>query len=108
MRLGASESITKPDTAIRRAYGNEHIQERHRHRYEVANSIRPDLDKAGLIISATTPDGSLVEACEWPGHPWGLGVQFHPEFKSRPTKAHPIFKAFVAECITFAKERQNR
>jgi CTP synthase len=108
MRLGASESVTKPDTAIRRAYGSEHILERHRHRYEVANVVRPDLEKAGLVISATTPDGSLVEACEWPGHPWGLGVQFHPEFKSRPTKAHPIFKAFVAECVAYAGRRPKR
>ena len=105
MRLGASESVTKADTAIRRAYGSEHIFERHRHRYEVANLVRDDLAKAGLLISATTPDESLVEACEWPNHRWGLGVQFHPEFKSRPTKANPIFKAFIAECVITAKAR---
>ena len=105
MRLGASESVTKADTAIRRAYGSEHIFERHRHRYEVANVVRGDLAKAGLLISATTPDESLVEACEWPNHRWGLGVQFHPEFKSRPTKANPIFKAFIAECVATAKAR---
>jgi len=108
MRLGASESVTKPETAIRRAYGTEHIFERHRHRYEVANVVRTDLEKAGLVISATTPDASLVEACEWPDHPWGLGVQFHPEFKSRPTKAHPIFKAFIAECVAGAKTKAAR
>ncbi|MFA5851176.1 MAG: CTP synthase [Spirochaetales bacterium] len=108
MRLGASESVTKADTAIRRAYGSEHIVERHRHRYEVANVVRGDLTKAGLVISATTPDESLVEACEWPNHRWGLGVQFHPEFKSRPTKAHPIFKAFIAECVVTAKARIER
>ena len=108
MRLGASESLTKPETGMRRAYGAEHIQERHRHRYEVANSIRSDLEAGGLVISATTPDGSLVEACEWPDHPWGLGVQFHPEFKSRPTKANPLFKAFVAECVVAAKSRAGR
>ena len=106
MRLGASESLTKADTAIRRAYGAEHIVERHRHRYEVANAFRKDLEKAGLVIAATTPDDSLVEACEWPNHPWGLGVQFHPEFKSRPTKAHPIFRAFITECAARAKARQ--
>ena len=108
MRLGASESLTKADTAIRRAYGAEHIVERHRHRYEVANAFRKDLEKAGLVIAATTPDDSLVEACEWPNHPWGLGVQFHPEFKSRPTKAHPIFRAFITECAAMAKVRQTR
>lgn len=99
MRLGASESTTRPDTGIRKAYGTETIVERHRHRYEVDNKARAELEKAGLVVSATTPDGSLVESCEWPGHPWGMGVQFHPEFKSRPTKAHPLFKAFVAQCL---------
>ena len=108
MRLGASESLTKPETGMRRAYGAEHIQERHRHRYEVANAVRDDLEAGGLVISATTPDGSLVEACEWPDHPWGLGVQFHPEFKSRPTKANPLFKAFIAECVVAAKARAGR
>jgi CTP synthase len=100
MRLGASESITRPGTGIRRAYGSDAIVERHRHRYEVDNKARPELEKAGLVVSATTPDGSLVESCEWPGHPWGVGVQFHPEFKSRPTKAHPLFKSFVAQCLS--------
>lgn len=108
MRLGASESVTKPETAIRRAYNAEHIQERHRHRYEVTNTARSEIEAAGLVIAATTPDGSLVEACEWPDHPWGLGVQFHPEFKSRPTRAHPLFKAFVAECVLKSKEKAAR
>jgi len=99
MRLGANESVTKPDTKIRKAYGTEKIVERHRHRYEVANTTRPELEAKGLTISATTPDGELVEACEWNDNPWGVGVQFHPEFKSRPTKAHPLFKAFIAECV---------
>jgi CTP synthase len=96
MRLGASTSKLVDNTAIRRAYGTGTISERHRHRYEVANTARPDLVAAGLLVSATTPDGTLVETCEWPGHPWGLGVQFHPEFKSRPTRAHPLFQAFIA------------
>ena len=99
MRLGANDSVTKPDTKIRKAYGAEKIVERHRHRYEVANTARPELEAKGLTISATTPDGELVEACEWNDNPWGVGVQFHPEFKSRPTKAHPLFKAFIAECV---------
>lgn len=99
MRLGASESVTRADTNMRRAYGTERILERHRHRYEVANAARGEIEARGLCVSATTPDGDLVEACEWKDHPWGLGVQFHPEFKSRPTKAHPLFKAFIAECV---------
>ncbi len=98
MRLGASESKTKEGSAIRRAYGTESILERHRHRYEVSNAFKGNLEAAGLVVAATTPDGCLVEACEWPNHPWGLGVQFHPEFKSRPTQAHPLFAAFIAAC----------
>jgi CTP synthase len=98
MRLGASESKTREGSAIRRAYGTESIFERHRHRYEVSNAFKERLEAAGLIVAATTPDGFLVEACEWPNHPWGLGVQFHPEFKSRPTRAHPLFAAFIAAC----------
>ena len=98
MRLGASESKTREGSAIRRAYGTESIFERHRHRYEVSNAFKDRLEAAGLIVAATTPDGCLVEACEWPNHPWGLGVQFHPEFKSRPTRAHPLFAAFIAAC----------
>jgi CTP synthase len=99
MRLGASESVTKSDSAIRRAYGSERIMERHRHRYEVSNALRPELEAAGLKVTATTLDGALVEACEWPDHPWSIGVQFHPEFKSRPMKAHPIFRDFVAASL---------
>jgi len=98
MRLGASESKTREGSAIRRAYGTESIFERHRHRYEVSNAFKDRLEASGLIVAATTPDGCLVEACEWPNHPWGLGVQFHPEFKSRPTRAHPLFAAFIAAC----------
>jgi len=108
MRLGASESKTLTGTAIRRAYGAERIMERHRHRYEVANALKHELASAGLVLSATTPDGSLAEACEWPDHPWGLGVQFHPEFKSRPTAAHPLFAAFVAQCREYRRRRQPR
>jgi CTP synthase len=98
MRLGASESKTKEGSAIRKAYGTESILERHRHRYEVSNAFKGNLEAAGLVVAAITPDGFLVEACEWPNHPWGLGVQFHPEFKSRPTQAHPLFAAFIAAC----------
>jgi CTP synthase len=73
--------------------------ERHLHRNDDAKTARPELEAKGLTISATTTDGELVEACEWNDNPWGVGVQFHPEFKSRPTKAHPLFKAFIAECV---------
>ncbi|MDX9784608.1 MAG: CTP synthase [Spirochaetia bacterium] len=105
MRLGSSESKIREGSSMRRAYETESIFERHRHRYEVSNAFRDKLEAAGLIVAATTPDGCLVEACEWPEHPWGLGVQFHPEFKSRPTKAHPLFAAFIAASRSCAKTR---
>jgi CTP synthase len=95
MRLGAYEAVTKAGSFIRAAYGTEQISERHRHRYEVNNDIRQELETHNLTISATTPNGELVEACEWPEHPWSVGVQFHPEFKSRPTSPHPLFREFI-------------
>jgi CTP synthase len=98
-RLGKSESILKEGTLIRKIYGSESIWERHRHRYEVSNAYRADLERTGLSISALTPDGSLVEAVEWPNHPWGLGVQCHPEFKSRPISPAPLFKGFIGACV---------
>jgi CTP synthase len=98
-RLGKSESRLKEGSLIRKLYGAESIWERHRHRYEVSNAYRADLEKAGLRISALTPDDSLVEAVEWPDHPWGIGVQCHPEFKSRPTHPAPLFKSFIGACV---------
>ena len=96
MRLGASESVLEPETRIAAAYGKERIFERHRHRYEFSNKYRDELVGTGLKITALTPDGNLVECVEWPDHPWGLGVQFHPEYKSKPTAAAPLFRDFIA------------
>lgn len=96
MRLGESESVLSEGTRARAAYGAASVRERHRHRYEFSNAFRDDMTSSGLALTAFTPDGSLVECVEWPGHSWGLGVQFHPEFKSKPTAAHPLFRAFVA------------
>jgi CTP synthase len=96
MRLGKWETIAEPDTHILAAYKEKTIWERHRHRYEFANTFRQDMTGAGLRLTAFTPDGSLVECVEWPEHPWGLGVQFHPEFKSKPTAASPLFRDFIA------------
>lgn len=95
MRLGRSQTVLHGDTKIREAYGQNEIYERHRHRYEVSNAHRSALAEAGLVISGLTPEGSLVESVEWPEHPWGVGVQFHPEFTSRPFQPHPLFAAFV-------------
>jgi CTP synthase len=96
MRLGASETVAEDGTLILAAYGEKHIWERHRHRYEFSNKYRAEMTGSGLKIAAFTPDGSLVECVEWPDHPWGLGVQFHPEFKSKPTAASPLFREFIA------------
>jgi CTP synthase len=103
MRLGASKSRTLPGTRIREMYGSEIISERHRHRYEVSNLYRAELARAGLVFSSFTMDDALVEATEWPDHPWGVGVQFHPEFKSKPVAPHPLFAGFVAACLKHAQ-----
>jgi CTP synthase len=98
-RLGRSESVLKEGSLIRRIYGTESVWERHRHRYEVSNAHRSELEESGLRVSALTPDSDLIESVEWPDHPWGLGVQFHPEFRSRPTAPHPLFVSFVGACV---------
>jgi CTP synthase len=96
MRLGKSETVPLEGTKILAAYGEKQIFERHRHRYEFSNVYKKEMTDSGLRIAAYTPDGALVESVEWPDHPWGVGVQFHPEFKSRPTAAHPLFRDFIA------------
>jgi len=103
MRLGASETVLESKTHILAAYGSERIWERHRHRYEFANKYRDEMTGAGLKIAALTPDGNLVESVQWPDHPWGVGVQFHPEYKSKPTAAAPLFRDFIAA----AKKMRN-
>jgi CTP synthase len=99
MRLGRSETVVKEQTKIWEAYKAGSIFERHRHRYEVSNKYRNELVEAGLIVSGVTPDEALVESVEWKDHPWGVGVQYHPEFKSRPTEPHPLFVSFIEACI---------
>ena len=95
LRLGSYPCRIVPGTLIERCYQAGGITERHRHRYEFNNDYREVLEKAGLVISGTSPDGTLVETIELADHPFYLGVQFHPEFKSRPTRPHPVFRAFV-------------
>lgn len=99
MRLGKSETKLENKTKIQEAYRSASIYERHRHRYEVSNKYREELAGAGLIISGVTPDGALVESIEWNNHSWGVGVQFHPEFQSRPTNPHPLFVNFIKACL---------
>ena len=104
MRLGAYPCHIRPDTQMAKAYGVSDISERHRHRYEFNNKFREDFEANGMIISGTSPSGELVETVEIPAHPFYVGVQFHPEFKSRPNRAHPLFKAFIAA----AMKRSNK
>ncbi len=99
MRLGAYPCRLAPDGVVRAAYGRELISERHRHRYEFQNRFREDFERAGLKVSGASPDGRLVEAVELPGRRFYAGVQYHPEFKSRPNRAHPLFRAFVAAAL---------
>ena len=96
MRLGAYPCRFTPE-AVRApaAYGAQEISERHRHRYEFNNDYRTVLTSKGLTLAGLSPDGHLVEVVELPEHPWFVGVQFHPEFKSRPNKAHPLFREFI-------------
>ena len=99
MRLGAYPCIVKEGTKAFEAYKSTEISERHRHRYEVNNDYREQLEKAGMVFSGVSPDGHLVEMSELPEHPFFLGVQFHPEFKSRPLEGHPLFNLFIEVCV---------
>ena len=95
LRLGAYPCKIVPGTRMSECYGEELVSERHRHRYEFNNDFRDALTGAGLKISGTSPDGHIVETVELPGNDFFVGVQFHPEFKSRPTRPHPLFLGLV-------------
>jgi CTP synthase len=98
-RLGAYPCHLVPGTKARAAFGVDVISERHRHRYEVNNHFRELLASRGLVFSGTSPDGNLVEAIELPAHPWFVGVQSHPEFLSKPTNPHPLFRDFIGASL---------
>ena len=95
MRLGSYRAKLKKNSLIRKIYKSNLINERHRHRYEVDKNLKSKLEKKGLIFSGLSPDGSLPETIELENHPWFIGVQFHPEFKSRPFAPHPLFSSFI-------------
>jgi CTP synthase len=95
MRLGAFDQVLAEGSQARRAYGAEVVSERHRHRYEFNNTYRAAFERKGFRISGTSPDGGLVEVIELTDHPWFVAVQCHPEFKSKPTNAHPLFREFL-------------
>ena len=99
MRLGAYESVLAPNSKAAEVYGTTHISERHRHRYEVNIKYKSQLAQGGMMISGTSPDGKLPEIVERPDHPWFIGVQFHPELKSKPFAPHPLFVEFVKASI---------
>jgi CTP synthase len=99
MRLGAQQAILHSESRARACYGRDVIWERHRHRYEFNNAYRQQFEAHGVLVAATSPDHQLVEIIELPNHPWFVAVQFHPEFKSKPTAAQPLFAGFVAAAM---------
>ncbi len=105
MRLGAYPCIINKETFAYQAYGATEISERHRHRYEFNNAYKEVLEEKGLVISGTSPNGELVEMIEVQDHPWFLGCQFHPEFKSRPMDPHPLFREFIRASLEYATTR---
>ena len=107
LRLGSYPCLIKPNTTMARCYGELRIDERHRHRYEFNNNYRQQLTKAGLTLSGLSPDGRLVETVELSDRPFYVGVQYHPEFKSRPNKAHPLFHGFIEAALNVAKARES-
>jgi CTP synthase len=107
MRLGAWPCVLRKDTKAHRAYGTAQISERHRHRFEVNPELRDQLERHGLVFSGLSPDGRLVEVIEVADHPWFVACQYHPEFKSRPFAAHPLFDAFVQAAISHQRARKG-
>jgi CTP synthase len=107
MRLGAYPAKLEAGSIAARAYGKLLVSDRHRHRYEVNNAYRERLADAGLRFSGTSPDGHLVEVAELPAevHPFYVGTQAHPEFTSRPTKAHPLFRAFIEAAVARSESK---
>ena len=105
MRLGAYPCQLTDNSFARQAYGRREISERHRHRYEFNREYEAILKEHGLRLTGETPDGVYVEICELPDHPWFLGCQFHPEFKSKPLEPHPLFRAFVGAALDYRRIR---
>jgi CTP synthase len=105
MRLGAQAVELAEGTRALEAYGEPVVHERHRHRYEVNNELRSGLVEAGLVVSGTFQEGRLVEIVELPDHPWFVASQFHPEFKSRPTRPAPLFRDFVGAALERSRAR---
>jgi CTP synthase len=107
MRLGAYPCLLAENSFARQAYGAKEISERHRHRYEFNREYETVLKQHGLRLTGETPDGVYVEICELAGHPWYLGCQFHPEFKSKPLEPHPLFRAFIGAALEYRREKKT-
>jgi CTP synthase len=103
MRLGAYTAHLKAGSLVSDVYGATEIEERHRHRYEVDTAFRERLETCGLCFTGMSPDGRLPEIVEWKDHPWFIGVQFHPELKSKPFDPHPLFRGFVGAAVRQAR-----
>ena len=101
MRLGAYPCVLMAGSLAAQLYGSSEVSERHRHRYEVNNAYRAKLEEGGLLFSGTSPEGDLVELIELPDHPFFIATQAHPEFKSRPNRAHPLFRGLVAAALDY-------
>src|SRR5437899_982158 len=95
-------------TLAEKIYGSTEVMERHRHRYEFNMKYRDQMNEKGFVISGTSPDGTLAELIELRDHPYFVGCQYHPEFQSKPTKPHPLFKGFIQACLAFDPERETR
>jgi CTP synthase len=108
MRLGAYPCLLAENSFARHAYGNREISERHRHRYEFNREYEGILKQHGLRLTGETPDGVYVEICELADHPWYLGCQFHPEFKSKPLEPHPLFRAFIGAALEHRRHRASQ
>ena len=107
MRLGAYPCEIKEGTLAHRVYGTSQISERHRHRYEVNQKYLEDLTAGGLVVSGLSPDGKFVEMVELPDHPWFLGCQFHPEYKSKPFDPHPLFVSYIRAAVEASLRRSE-
>ncbi|MGN1343704.1 MAG: gamma-glutamyl-gamma-aminobutyrate hydrolase family protein, partial [Traorella sp.] len=105
LRLGSYPCMIKENTMMEKCYQQKEIHERHRHRYEFNNQYRDEMTQAGLVLSGLSPDKMLVETIEIENHPFYVGVQFHPEFKSRPNKAHPLFYGFIKACLEYKESK---
>ena len=108
LRLGSYPCQIKPGTRMMACYGKDLIHERHRHRYEFNNDYRETVEAAGMVISGTSPDGRIVETVELPQNSFFVAGQFHPEFKSRPNRAHPLFKGFIGAAVAYRENREKK